>query len=56
MSCNPMAGSLKHFRQRIVPDKRIKTTPFRVEDYLDSPEMIAAYTEALAEDDEGLGG
>lgn len=22
MSRNPMAGSLKHFRQRIVPDKR----------------------------------
>jgi hypothetical protein len=24
MSRNPMAGSLKHFRQRIVPDKREK--------------------------------
>lgn len=24
MSRNPMAGSLKHFRQRVVPDKRKK--------------------------------
>lgn len=39
MSRNPMAGSLRNFRQRIVPDKRVVLTDLtdqEIQDWLDA--------------------